>query len=56
MVTVQHQLKKQIYAINKAILEGKVKNVYAARNKVNNLKIRLETYQRAKQWQEYLSQ
>ena len=53
---MEKQIRRQIIAINKAILEGRVKNVYSARNKVNNLKIRLETYRRAMQFKEYLSQ
>jgi len=53
---MEKQLRRQIIAINKAITEGRVKNVYSARNKVNNLKIRLETYRRAMQFKEYLSQ
>ena len=53
---MEKQIRRQINAINKAITEGRVKNVYSARNKVNNLKIRLETYRRAMQFKEYLSQ
>jgi hypothetical protein len=52
---MEKQLRRQINAINKAILEGRVKNVYSATNKVKNLKIRLEMYQRKVQWQTYLS-
>lgn len=52
---MEKQIRRQIIAINKAILEGRVKNVYSARNKVNNLKIRLETYHRAMQLREFLS-
>lgn len=52
---MEKQIRRQIFAINKAITEGRIKNVYSARNKVNNLKIRLESYQRAIQLKEYLN-
>jgi hypothetical protein len=53
---MEKQIRRQINAINKAITEGRVKNLYAAKNKVNNLKIRLEMYQRAMAFKEYISQ
>lgn len=52
---MEKQIRRQIFAINKAITEGRIKNVYSGRNKVNNLKIRLEAYQRAMQLKEYLN-
>lgn len=50
-----NKTKAQIKAINSRIKEGKVKNVYAAKNKVKSLKsglkIELDNYN----WENYLS-
>ena len=53
---MEDKIKKQIFAINKAISESKVKNIHAAKNKINTLKIKLEGYQKTKSWQSFLSQ
>lgn len=49
------KLKSQIKAINDRIKEGKVKNIYAARNKVKTLKMRLKIELDNYNWENYLS-
>ena len=46
----------QIKAIMKAIQEGKVKNQYAAANKIKQLRAKLNSSNRLKAWNNYLSQ
>ena len=46
----------QIKAIMKAIAEGKCKNQYAALNKIKQLRVKLNSSNRLREWNNYLSQ
>ena len=50
-----NKLKSQIKALNSRLMEGKARNVYALRNKIealkNDLKIEIENHY----WENYLS-
>lgn len=50
-----NKLKAQIKALNSRLIQGKAKNVYALRNKIetlkNDLKIEMDNYY----WENYLS-
>jgi hypothetical protein len=48
-------LERQINAIERSIKDGKAKNVFAAKNKVINLKAQLVATRRAGYWSDYLS-
>lgn len=48
-------LERQITAIETNIKLGKAKNVFAAKNKVVNLKAQLVATKRASYWNQYLS-
>lgn len=48
-------LERQITAIENNIKQGKAKNVYAAKNKVANLKAQLVATRRANYWNEFLT-
>jgi len=48
-------LERQITAIETNIKLGKAKNVFAAKNKVINLKAQLVTTKRASYWNEFLT-
>jgi hypothetical protein len=50
-----NKTKAQIKAINSLIKEGKVKNVYAAKNKVKTLKKWLKIATDNYNWENYLS-
>jgi subtilase family serine protease len=49
------KLSAQITAIKNKIAQGKVKNIYAANNKLRNLTIEEAAKRRAKIWQNYLA-
>jgi len=48
-------IKSQIKAINKAIENGKCKNPYAAKNKVNQLKKKAAKLLQQNNWNNFLS-
>lgn len=48
--------KLQIQAITKQINNGKVKNVYAAVNKINSLKKKMQVEAEAERWNSFLAQ
>jgi hypothetical protein len=48
-------LERQIAAIENSLKIGKAKNIYAARNKVVNLKAQLVATRRASYWNEFLT-
>jgi hypothetical protein len=50
-----NKLKSQIKALNKRLIEGNVKNVYALRNKIENLKNDLKIEMDNHYWENYLS-
>lgn len=54
-MTQTTNLKRQISAIERNIAQGKAKNVFAAKNKVINLKAQLESTRRASYWMQHLS-
>lgn len=49
-------LEAQIKAIKKNIAEGKVKNIYAARNKIKTLQKQLDEMKQQSSWNKFLSQ
>jgi hypothetical protein len=50
-----NKLKAQIKALNTRIKEGKVKNIYAVKNKIKALKMALEIETDNYNWENYLS-
>ena len=50
-----NKLKAQIKALNTRIKEGKVKNVYAVKNKIKALKMTLQIELDNYNWENYLS-
>ena len=50
-----NKITMQIKALNKRIAEGKVKNVYAVKNKIKSLKNRLEIEMDLFNYENYLS-
>ena len=50
-----NKITAQIKALNKRITEGKVKNVYAVKNKIKSLKNRLEIEMDLFNYENYLS-
>jgi hypothetical protein len=50
-----NKLKAQIKALNCRLIEGKVKNVYALRNKIETLKNDLQIEMENHYWENYLS-
>jgi hypothetical protein len=49
------KLKSQIRALNLRLIEGKVKNVYAVKKKIENLKNDLKIEMDNHYWENYLS-
>ena len=49
------KLKAQIKALNCRLVEGKVRNAYALRNKIESLKIDLQAEMDNHYWENYLS-
>jgi hypothetical protein len=50
-----NKIKSQIKALNSRLKEGKVKNVYAVKNKIENLKNDLKIEMDNHYWENYLS-
>jgi hypothetical protein len=50
-----NQLKSQIKALNTRIKTGKVKNLYAVKNKIKSLKMTLQIEMDNYNWENYLS-
>jgi hypothetical protein len=50
-----HNIEKQIFAIELNIKNGKVKNLFAAQNKISNLKAMLAAQNKATYWNKWLS-
>ena len=50
-----NKLKAQIKALNCRLLDGKAKNVYALRNKIEKLKSDLQVEMDNHYWENYLS-
>jgi hypothetical protein len=50
-----NKLKTQIKALNRLLIEGKVKNIYPVRNKIENLKNDLKIEMDNYYWENYLS-
>jgi hypothetical protein len=50
-----NKLKTQIKALNIRLIEGKVKNIYPVRNKIENLKNDLKIEMDNYYWENYLS-
>jgi hypothetical protein len=50
-----NKLKTQIKALNRRLIEGKVKNIYPVRNKIENLKNDLKIEMDNYYWENYLS-
>jgi len=48
-------LERQIAAIEKNVKLGKAKNIYAANNKIINLKAQLAATRKANIWKEFLA-
>jgi hypothetical protein len=48
-------LERQIAAIESNLRQGKVKNVYAAQNKINNLKAYLAAQNKANYWSQWMA-
>lgn len=49
------KLRVQIRIINARINSGQVKNIYAAKNKVESLKKKLRKQEQQQNWNQYLS-
>jgi hypothetical protein len=50
-----NKLKAQIKALNSRLIEGKARNVYALRNKIETLKSDLKIEMENHYWENYLS-
>ena len=49
------QIEKQIAAINRQIATGKVKNIYAAKQKIKNLQVKAMKQLRQQAWEQHLA-